>query len=488
MGPDSKRPFVNILPRLFRPVFYLGQNRLSQLGVALTTTSAFTLLTLYFAEFFGVREGPYIGLIAFFALPALLLLGLLMIAAGILLRYRRERTAHHLPVDYPQIDFREAHLRQTAGFVVLMTAVNMLLFLSATYKAVDYMDSPQFCGQTCHTPMTPEFTAYQGSPHSRVPCVDCHVGPGFTGVVEAKMAGTRQLLGVMFNTYRRPIPSPVRSLRPARETCERCHWPQRFTGDKFWVHRKYSDDEKNTLLTTVLVLKLGGLTWQGSVGIHGRHLDTGSSRVEYIATDDKRQAIPRIRYLDDNGQTVEYASSDVKTTPEQLARGEHRAMDCIDCHSRPTHAFQLPERAVDRAMAEGRISAELPYIKKKAVEVLRTEYSDQNVAAQRIVAGIDGFYRSTYPAVYRGHRGVVEGAAEEVKSIYLRNVFPEMKLTWGTHADNIGHEDFPGCFRCHDGSHTTKDGKTISNDCGACHTLLAVDEANPKILSDAGLN
>jgi nitrate/TMAO reductase-like tetraheme cytochrome c subunit len=476
------------LSRLLRPAFYLGQNALSQFGVALTTTSAFTLLTLYFAEFFGVREGPYIGIIAFFALPLLLLLGLLMIAVGILLRYRSERISGKLPHDYPRIDFHEAHLRHTAGFVVIMTAVNLLLFLTATYKAVNYMDSAQFCGQTCHTPMTPEFTAYQGSPHSHVACVDCHVGPGFTGVVEAKMAGTRQLLGVLLNNYHRPIPSPVKSMRPARETCEHCHWPQRFIGDKLWVRRKYSDDEKNTLLTTVLVLKLGGVTWQGSVGIHGRHLDPGASRIEYIATDEQRQAIPRVRYLGDNGQTVEYAASDAKTTADQLARGEHRAMDCVDCHSRPTHAFELPERAVDQAMAEGRISAELPFIKKKAVEVLRKEYSDRDEAARRIVAGIDGFYHSSYPALYAGRRGLVEAAANEVKGVYLRNVFPEMKVTWGTHPNNIGHEDSVGCFRCHDGSHTAKDGKVISNDCAACHTLIAVDDPNPKILSDAGLN
>lgn len=473
-----------MMRRLLRPAVYLGQNRPSQFGIALTTTSAITLLTLYFAEFFGVRVGPYIGIIAFFALPALFLLGLLMIPAGILLRYRKERASGRLPAEYPRIDFREAQLRETTGFVILMTALNMVMFLTATYKAVNYMDSTQFCGQTCHTPMTPEFTAYQGSPHSRVACVECHVGRGFSGFVDAKMAGTRQLVGVFLNNYHRPIPSPVKSLRPARETCEHCHWPQRFTGDKFWVRTKYSDDEKNTPLTTVLVLKLGGITWQGSAGIHGRHLDHGSSRIEYISTDDRRQVIPNVRYVDDRGQAVEYASNEVKTTPEQLARGEHRSMDCVDCHNRPTHAFQLPERAVDQAMFEGRISTELPFIKKKAVEVLKAQYPDRDTAAQRIVSGIHDFYRTSYPAVYSGHRALVETASNQVKTIYLRNVFPEMKLTWGTYPNNIGHEDFLGCFRCHDGNHTAKDGKVINNDCSACHTLIAVDDPNPKILTD----
>ncbi len=472
---------------LMRPVFYLGQNRLSQLGVALTTTSAFTLLGLYGGEMLGVREGPYIGIIAFFLLPLLLLLGLLMIALGIFIRYRGQVKAGQLPAEYPQIDFGEAHLRQTAIFVVTMTAVNMLLFFTATYKAVSYMDSAQFCGQTCHTPMTPEFTAYQGSPHSRVECVECHVGPGFSGFVQAKMAGTRQLMGVIFNNYSRPIPSPVHSLRPASETCEHCHWPQRFIGDKVWIRKKYSEDEKNTLLTTVLLLKIGGQTAQGTVGIHGRHLDTGTSRVEYVATDTERQAIPHVRYMDDTGQPEEFTATDTKTTPAQLAGGEHRNMDCVDCHSRPTHEFRLPDRALDLAMSDGRISADLPFIKKKALEVLKVEYGSRENATQRIPAAIDGFYKTSYPAVYAAQRKLVDAAAEQVKQIYLRNVFPEMKVTWGTHLNNLGHEDSLGCFRCHDGNHAAKNGKTITNDCDACHTVLAVDDPNPKVLTAIGI-
>jgi nitrate/TMAO reductase-like tetraheme cytochrome c subunit len=473
--------------RLIRPAFYLSHNLLSQLGVAVTTTSALTLISLYTTEFFGVHVGPYAGIVMFFLLPGLFLLGLLMIPAGIAFEYRKERLAGTLPQEYPKVDFADARLRETMQFVVIMTSVNIAMFLTATYKAVNYMDSTQFCGQTCHTPMTPEYTAYQNSPHSRVACVDCHVGPGISGFVAAKAAGTRQLLGVMFNDFHRPIPSPVRSLRPARETCEHCHWPQRFTGDKFWVDTKFSDDEKNTRLTTVLVLKLGGVTWQGTQGIHGRHLDTGTSRIEYVSTDDKREVIPNVRYMDDKGQPVEFASSDVKTTPDQLAKGEHRSMDCVDCHNRPTHAFQLPERAMDKAMVQGLISTDLPFVKKKSVELLKVNYPDRDTAAQQIPMGLVNYYKTAYPAVYSEHRAVVEAAADQVKNIYMRNVFPEMKITWGTHSNNIGHEDFLGCFRCHDGSHTAKDGRVITNDCGACHTLITVDDPNPKVLTDLSM-
>ena len=321
--------------------------------------------------------------------------------------------------------------------------------------------------------------------------MQCHIGPGAPWFVRSKLSGVRQVFAVTFKTYSRPIPSPVHQLRPARETCEQCHWPQKFTGDKFLVRRKYSEDEKNTLLTTVLVLKIGGHTWQGAVGIHGRHLETNpgdsSERISYVSIDGRRQVIPRVTYIDDNGKTVEYISSEVQTTPEQLARGEHRKMDCVDCHNRPTHAFQMPARAVDQEMYAGRISPRLPYIRKKAVEVLRIEYPDREAARQRILSTLTEFYRTNYAETYREHHALVETAGQQVAEIYLRNVFPQMKVTWGTHPNNIGHEDFLGCFRCHDGSHTSADGRTISNDCSACHTILAMEDPNPKILEELGM-
>jgi len=347
------------------------------------------------------------------------------------------------------------------------------------------MDSVQFCGLTCHTVMAPEYTAYQNSPHQRVGCVLCHIGPGAPWFVRSKLSGVRQVFAVTFHTFSRPIPSPLRNLRPARETCEQCHWPQMFTGDKFLVRTKYSEDEKNTPLTTLLVLKVGGHTWEGSLGIHGRHLDT-TERVSYISIDGQRQVIPRVTYIDDSGKAVEFVSSEVRATLEQLARGERRVMDCMDCHNRPTHAFQIPERAVDQAMSEGRISPRLPFIKKKAAEILRAEYPDRRTATERIASALTEFYRASHPDAYRNHRALVETAVQQVQTIYLRNVFPEMKVTWGIYPNNIGHEDFLGCFRCHDGNHTSADGRTITNECTACHRILAMEEANPKLLNELG--
>jgi hypothetical protein len=348
------------------------------------------------------------------------------------------------------------------------------------------MDSNQFCGLTCHKVMAPEYGAFLDSTHSRVGCVQCHIGPGAGWFVQSKLSGVRQVFAVARGTYSRPIPSPVHQLRPARETCEQCHWPQRFVGDKLLVRTKFAEDEKSTPSTTVLVLKIGGRARNGSVGIHGRHLDREGG-ISYVSTDGRRQVIPKVTYRDDEGKLVDYISEDAKITPADLAKGEVRTMDCIDCHNRPSHTFELPERALDRAIEEGRVSRELPYIKKKAVELIRAAYPDRTTAERQIGEGLREFYRASYPEVYRQHHAVLESTATAVQAIYLRNVYPDMKLTWGAHPNHVGHEDSLGCFRCHDESHKAASGRAITQDCNACHTILAQDEANPKVLVDLGL-
>lgn len=471
----------------FRPLFYLGNNPLSLVGGVLTTSAAITMIGFWVFEMVaGGPLRPYAGIVIFLILPGVFVAGLFLIPLGALLRRHALRKAGELPTIYPQIDLARPKIRRATYWVAFLTVANVAILGTASYRGVEYMDSVQFCGQTCHTVMTPEFTAYQNSPHQHVACVECHIGPGAPWFVRSKLSGVRQVFAVTFKTYSRPIPSPVKYLRPARETCEHCHWPQRFTGDKFLVRTKFADDEKNTPATTVLVLKVGGHTWQGAVGIHGRHLDSGE-RIHYVSIDEHRQVIPQVTYIDDNGQAVVFNSTEVRATPEQLAKGEHRAMDCVDCHNRPTHAFQMPERAVDVEMSEGRVSPQLPYIKKKAVELLRADYPDRETARQRIISLLNDFYRTSYPDTYREHRALVETAAQQVANIYLRNIFPQMKMTWGVHPNNIGHEDFLGCFRCHDGNHTSADGRVITQDCSACHTILAMEDPNPKILTDLGM-
>jgi nitrate/TMAO reductase-like tetraheme cytochrome c subunit len=470
-----------------RPAFYLGQNPLSLTGAVLTTSAALTLVAFWMFEILrGGPIHPYTGIVFFLILPGVFVIGLLLIPLGVFLRRRKLKKQGKLAHPYPAIDLRRPMLRKALVLVVFASALNATLLGIASYKGVEHMDSVEFCGQTCHAVMEPEFAAYEGSPHSRVPCVDCHIGSGAPWFVRAKISGVRQVFAVALKTYSRPIPSPVEQLRPARDTCEQCHWPQKFTGDKLLVRKKFTDDEANTPLTTVLLMKIGGRRGDGGVGIHGRHLDE-VERIRYVSTDGRRQVIPRVTYVGDDGREIVYTSAEMKVTREQLAAGEHRTMDCMDCHNRPTHAFQLPERAVDEAMAANRVSADLPFAKKKSVELLRAAYPDRDTAARKIPASFAEFYRTTYPDKYQSHRALVESSGQQVAQIYLRNVFPHMKITWGTYPNNIGHEDFLGCFRCHDGNHKSADGKLISDDCEACHTVLAQEESDPKVLADLGL-
>jgi nitrate/TMAO reductase-like tetraheme cytochrome c subunit len=473
---------------LTRLLFQLGNNWMTLAGAALTTSSAFVLVWFWFMEVTSPRSiHPYMGIILFLILPALFLVGLVLIPFGIMRVRHQRRLAGQAPTPLQAVDFKQPGVRRLLTIVGVLTFINVSILGTAGLKGVEYMDSNQFCGLTCHTVMSPEYTAFLDSPHSRVGCAQCHIGHGAPALVKAKISGTRQLFAVAFGTFSRPIPSPVEHLRPARETCEQCHWPQKFTDDKLIVRTKYADDEANTASTSILLLKIGGHTPNGTTGIHGRHLDA-MSRISYVTTDHRRQEIPKVVYREENGSLTEYVTDDYKNLPkEKLDKATTRGMDCIDCHNRPTHAFQLPDRAVDKALASKRMSAELPFIKKKAVELLKADYADQKVAAAKIPVDLAEYYRTAYPEIYKTKRAQVDAAGEVVKAIYLRNVFPEMKITWGTHPNNIGHEESVGCFRCHDGSHTAADGRTIKGDCDTCHTILAQDEKDPKILKDFGM-
>ncbi len=471
-----------------RMLVFAGRNWITILGFVLTTGAGVSMLVFWGQELVSARPiHPYAGIVLFAMLPGLFIGGLLLMPLGIWLRRRKLMKAGMLPAEYPKVDFSQPAMRHLLLGVSIATVANIIIVGTASFKGVEYMDSTQFCGLTCHTVMQPEYTAFLDSPHSRVGCAQCHIGPGASWFVKSKLSGTRQLFAVMFKTYHRPIEDPVRNLRPARETCEQCHWPNKFTNDKLVIRTHYADDEANTPSTSVLLMKIGGNTARGQVGIHGRHMEEGTE-ITYISTDEHRQVIPQVTYRDRSGKTVVFQTDDFKSIPaDKLAKAEKRTMDCIDCHNRPTHAFQLPEPAVDQAITGHAISTELPFIKKKAVEVLKVSYPDRETAQKQIPLAIEDFYKASYPAVYQQHRDLVAQAGQSVLAIYLRNVFPEMKLTWGTHPNNLGHEDFPGCFRCHDGMHTAADGRSIEADCNTCHVLLAQDEKDPKVLKDLGL-
>jgi NapC/NirT cytochrome c family protein len=457
--------------------FLLTRHWVSLLGVALIVTATLSSLFVAPQEIRGHAGNPYTGIVILVVLPAIFFAGLALVPLGVYLGKREIRKG------LAQSSFnRKAALRRLAMFVGVTTLFNVLLGTQLTYRAVKHMETPQFCGATCHT-MKPEFAAYLNSPHSRVECVECHVAPGAAGWIASKTNGIRQLIQTVFNTQPKPIPSALESQRlvPARETCENCHWPDKFSGVRLRVFPKYAGDEGNTPSQTVLLMMVGG---NKIAGIHGAHFGPGI-QIRYTAADPARQAIPVVEYRNTRtGESRTFAGSDPVGSPKATARYE---MQCVDCHNRPTHAFELPERAMDKALAGGDIPVTLPFIKKKGVEILKAGYGSSEQAAAKIPMLLAGFYQQNYPGLYAHRAQDIDQAGKAVLAIYNRNVFPDLKVTWGTYPNNLGHTDFPGCFRCHDGSHTAADGKTISQDCNACHEPLAVEETAPEIMKTLGI-
>jgi hypothetical protein len=443
----------------------------SIVGMVLTTISAVVFLVVFLADLFGLHSNPYLGILFFLVLPTIFALGLVLIPFGAWVE-RRRRASGRPPseIHWPRLDLNDPINRRTAVIVFALTIANIVIVSLAAYRGVVYMDSPQFCGQVCHTVMKPEFSAYQDSAHSRVACVQCHIGPGAAGFARSKISGTRQLFAVAFHTYSRPIPSPVQNLRPARDTCEQCHWPEKFHGDKIRRIVEYAEDEKNTESVTTLQVHVGGGSERHGIaqGIHW-HMNV-ANEVEYISTDDKRQVIPWIRVKDRSGAVREFVADGV--TPDQLAKGERRRMDCMDCHNRPAHPIPpTPERAVNERLASGEMPKALPFARREAVKALKASYSTQEAAEQGIDRSLREFYRPQANNAYAAQRPDVDKLVNATTDIYRRSVFPEMNVQFGTYPNNIGHIDFPGCFRCHDDNHKSKDGKKIGQDCETCHSI-----------------
>jgi nitrate/TMAO reductase-like tetraheme cytochrome c subunit len=464
-----------------RPALFFGNNPISLAGGAITTASGITMIGYWLEQMFvRPNDNPYLGIIFFLILPGIFVLGLALIPVGVFIRRQKLQKAGQIPAAYPKVDFNDRIFRHGVDIVLVATIVNFLVVSVASYRGASYMDSPQFCGQSCHV-MKPEYTAYRIAAHSHVACVDCHIGSGAQAYFSAKVNGTKQLIEVSLHNYPTPIESPVRNLRPARVICEGCHTPARFVGEKLLVKSSFADDEQNTETQTVLVLHLGGLDGLSHLtGIHGVHL----GHIEYVATDSGRTTIPWVEKQNADGTKTVFSTLPAGSAAPQ---GERRVMDCIDCHNRAAHPFVTAEDAINRAMSDGPVSPTLPFVHKEGLELLKANYASEDEARAKIPAELTAFYREKYPQILATKANLVDQAGKGLFTIYSQNVFPFMKVTWGTHPNHIGHMSYPGCFRCHDASHTAKDGTAIPQDCSTCHNLLAVDEPKPKVLADLGI-
>lgn len=467
---QNKPSEENNSPRKKIPSLY--RNYISFLGTAIALASLMSIVFLFLIEMTSGHEQPYLGIFTYLLFPSIMIFGLFIILAGMLIERRRRRKSTPEEIAaYPILDFNVPRQRRT--FLVLLCAGFLFLFASAfgSYRVYEYSESVTFCGQACHV-MKPEFTAYNASPHAQVRCVECHVGGGAEWYVRAKLNGVHQLYAITFNTYHKPIETPVANMRPANETCAECHWSEKYHGDQLKVFNHYGYDEKNSLNQTRMLIKVGGGNPNtGQVGGIHWHMNI-SNEVTYIAADEKRQNIPWIRLKDANGNVTDYVSKDVQLSPQQVEQAPKRKMDCIDCHNRPAHKYLPPDKAIDNSFTANKLDASLPYLKLKAIEVLSKQYASTDEALNSISTNVNEYYQTNYAEIYAAKKDSINGAVTEIQRVYQTYFFPEMKTDWQTHADNIGHYKVQGCFRCHDGQHFSKEGKVIRNECNICHTTL----------------
>lgn len=462
-------------------------NIITMIGAVLTTVSAILILTLFFLDLFSFHTGPYAGMMAFLVVPMFFVGGLLLIPVGHWWEHRRERKMlaegkileHRLPV----IDLNRERTRFVVLAVIAATVLNVAILSAAMYKGMEVMESTTFCGATCHVVMEPEFTTYKRSPHSRVKCVQCHIGEGASWFVKSKLSGSWQLISVAFNLYQKPISTPVHNLRPARETCEQCHWPTKFVGDKLKVIRHFDEDEQNTEKKTVMMIRIGGSQAFGSQGIHW-HVDPAHT-VRYIA-DEKRQVIGDVELETADGKKILYKAEGEGAALSSNKDLKWRTMDCVDCHNRPTHIYRSAAEEIDSGLAAGRIDHSLPFIRREGLKALKENYPDTETANIQIHKVLVDFYTQNYPNLTPEQKKAVETAGDELYLSWSSNVFPKMNIKWDTYTPNVGHDRSPGCFRCHDDQHKSSDGKTIPQDCATCHKILAMDEKDPAIMKQLG--
>ncbi len=443
----------------------LARTPLAAFGVVLTTACALLFLIALGAESYGLIQNPYVGILIFFALPAGFLLGLLLVAVGNI-RGRRRGAEE---ISWPTIDLKNRGQRIFVMGLVVASLVNVVILSMAGVGAVHYMETPSFCGQVCHAVMEPEYVAHAQGPHANVTCVSCHVGSGAGALVASKIDGTRRLVGFITGNIARPIETPVITMRPARETCGTCHWPEKIHGDRLKVVKEYAEDETSSETVTTLELRVGGGSTALGIGegIHW-HMHV-SNRVEFIALDQARQDIPYVKLTMADGTVREFKRPGV--TDDVLASGTRRQMDCTDCHNRPSHQFSASaERAANQALALGQVPRALPFVRREMVKALKTEAATKDEALAGIARSLRDFYAGVEaPAKPAG--ADVDRAVQVTQALYRTNVFPQMKITWGSYRNELGHTDSTGCFRCHDEEKATPDGRTISQDCESCHRM-----------------
>ncbi len=457
----------------------VSANITSRIGVILTTSSVVVFILFEIIWWMGILTNAYIGLVTYVALPSAFLLGLALIPMG-WWRYSKikgKKFSDLFSAQFSDEDFKaRVEGSRVLRIVTILTLANVIFLGVLSTQTVHFMDSSRFCGTACHAVMSPEWTTYQVSPHAHVKCVECHVGEGTRALINSKLNGAWQMISASFNLYEQPIPTPVHNLRPARETCEHCHWPDKFHGNRIVTHEKFEQNELNTRLYTTLMLKIGtGADGKAS----GSHWHVGEdNEVRYSSVDDQRKEIIWVEVLQENGNYKRYNNSRMRDS--NVSGSEHvRVLDCVDCHNRATHIYEDPERALDDRLEHGLISASLPFIKQKGLGALLGSYPDKESGLKSIDLSLRNYYLTNYPDISNRNTQSIDQAISTIQEIYSRNIHPEMNITWNSYPSQLGHRGDQGCFRCHNSYMVDDDGKSISMDCTLCHSILAVDSQEP---------
>lgn len=454
------------------------KNWLTIIGFIIASINLALIFVLFIVSTIFNKGNTNLGLFIYVILPGFMMLGLILIPIGIL--RERKRIRLHLPEGvnrYPRIDLNDPRHRN--AFVVFTIATVIILFLSTlgSMEAFHMTESVEFCGTLCHEVMEPEHTAYQNSPHANVLCVECHVGSGASWYMKSKLSGLHQVYAVITNDFSRPVGTPLHDLRPARETCERCHWPQKFYARSLWTNKYFLADSVNTEWDVTLQMKTGpehsalGL----KEGIHW-HINPDIS-VDYISENDARENITYVKYTNKlSGEVTIYRNENNPVTDSLIAASSPRTMDCIDCHNRPSHNYNSPTVYFDKAMITGAVSKSIPFFKKVAMGVLMQTFTDKDTAFMTIDSEINGYYKDNHPEFYAQNQSIIASSVEALKKSYSQNAFPKMKVTYDVYPEHIGHLETDGCFRCHNDAFKSESGRTITRDCNICHTIVGQGE------------
>lgn len=450
------------------------KNWTSIIGATITVITFFMIIFLFTISTLLNRGGSYIGIIIYIVLPAFLIAGLMLIPIGMFFQKKKSEkfTDSKESKPLPYVDLNNPKHRNATIVFIIGTLIYFFLSALGSYEAFHYSESVEFCGTTCHNVMIPEYTAYQNSPHARVKCTECHVGEGVDWYVRSKLSGLRQVYKVLIDDVPKPIETPIHNLRPARDICEKCHWPQKFYSRSLRMQRHYLRDEENSEWDINLEMKVGPkFSAKGlEEGIHW-HINP-NVKIEYISTGDKRQVIPWVKYTNlESGKEIIFESEEDKIEAEEFKSFEVREVDCIDCHNRPSHNYQPPEFFINNAITAGLISKDLPEIKSLGVEVCSEVYDSTSIAMREIKRRVTEFYAENYPEIIEEKSEILDSSIVQLQKSFSQNIFPEMSVRWDKYPINIGHIKSNGCFRCHDDNHFSEDGKVISKDCNICHLI-----------------